>query len=278
MSNRVFRGTLALLLTLAAAPAVAQTVGTPTVAPRADTAAAVRALVVPPAIYDSIRSSGTVCSQVRVAGVTRKAVCRSKTGVWERRLLLPPPPTVSLTLAIEGDPATGAWAVRADPVGFTPARVAFSVDGLAYSSEGVPAYCLFGGDGPCTLNTLTAGAHVIQVTAVDAAGAVLATASLTVTQGTGDTSLNIVRILMKPDGGGLVGVPLVRCPFLVFADGAVAERDQDRPGCDLHYTLLLPKLPTLAQQAVANQFCIKWQVPVGMTITVSGCDTIAIAS
>jgi len=255
----------------------AQTLGTP-VAVRADSTVSGTASVLWPATYDSSRAIVTNCAQVRVAGVTKTAVCRTKTGPWVRHVVAlppppPPPPAATLTLTIEGDPAVGSWAVRATPVGFTAARVTFSIDGTPYSTEGSAAYCLFGGDGPCTRSTLSPGSHVIRAAALSSLGAVLANASVTVVQGTAppaDSALRVAAAIIYPKSIANLppGTGVQFCQFIRFADGATAMRDQDSAGCAGYYAAMIAKRPSAAQQTKANGFCWSWAAAGGQIVNV----------
>jgi len=194
----------------------------------------------------------------------------------------PPPPAGTLTLTLEGDPAVGAWAVRATPVGFTAARVTFSIDGTPFSTEGSAAYCLFGGDGPCTRSTLTPGSHVIRAAALSSLGTVLATASVTVVQGTAppaDSALEITRHFLYPKPLQFTTAETaVQCVFVVFRDGATAARAADRPECDPLYAVYAPaKRPTAGQQLVADAYCVTWTFDKPIPFVAKGCDTVRVS-
>jgi hypothetical protein len=84
---------------------------------------------------------------------------------------------------------------------------------------------------------------------------------------------------VKPDRPTFVaGQQQQFCAFLTFHGGAVAERTQDRPGCDALYAALPARVAVVStrQQAVADLFCLEWKQS-GGTITASGCDLVQIA-
>jgi len=82
---------LVLLGWMFAAGAGAQTVGPPAVT-RGDSLISGSATVVWPATYDSSRATIRLGAQVRTAGVSATAVCRTKTGPWVRHIVVAPPP------------------------------------------------------------------------------------------------------------------------------------------------------------------------------------------
>lgn len=87
---------LVLVLALAGvAKGAAQT--TPTITTpdmvRTDTSVSSHSTVTLPPVYDSVRAASQNCVQIRVGGVTQKAVCKSKTGPWTRHVITPPAPT-----------------------------------------------------------------------------------------------------------------------------------------------------------------------------------------
>lgn len=98
-----------------------------------------------------------------------------------------------------------------------------------------------------------------------------------------DTTIARFLIQSTPAPTATDSSRLLICPFVVFGDGATAIRAADRPECDALYAALGPKLPTVAQQAVADAVCLSWSAtptpPTPPTATlplmpIRGCDTV----
>lgn len=99
--------------------------------------------------------------------------------------ILPPPNSVSI--AISGTPGGAnlysVEAVVGAGMPTTGVRYKFYVDGVLYRDEGMPKFCMFGGDVVCNKGKIgTPGAHVVRLDAVNTVGAVLATDSTTITE------------------------------------------------------------------------------------------------
>src|SRR4029453_1564317 len=89
-----------------------------------------------------------------------------------------------VNVGVSGDPATGPYAVEATTTLTGSLTMNFLLDGFLVHQEGIPKYCLFGGDGPCATGALGVGPHVIHVQALDAGtGARLGQGQLNVTDG-----------------------------------------------------------------------------------------------
>ncbi len=108
----------------------------------------------------------------------------------------PPPqspasPTVApITLVLDaGSYASRSYALEAQTTLSGVASVAFVVDGKVFTSEWLPKYCLFGGDGSCGTGSLGAGAHSIQARAYNSASTMIGQSTvLAITEGTPPSS------------------------------------------------------------------------------------------
>src|SRR4029453_4893646 len=105
-------------------------------------------------------------------------------------------------VVVSGNPATGPYAVEAQTTLTGSLTVNFFVDGTLFHEEGIPKYCLFGGDAPCATGTLGAGSHVILAQALDAGtGALLGQGQLTVMEGAEGAQVNVVVVSGNPATG-----------------------------------------------------------------------------
>jgi hypothetical protein len=117
----------------------------------------------------------------------------------------------SLSLVVTGNPSTTApYAVEAQ-TNRTSVRVRFYVNNVLFRTENIAKYCLFGGgDGGalCTTGRLGNGTRTVQAQLHDAVtGALLATTSKTIVEGTPSPTLTLV----------VTGMPSAGSPYAVQA-------------------------------------------------------------
>jgi hypothetical protein len=93
----------------------------------------------------------------------------------------PLPPPASIMLVVTGDTHT-QYSVEAIPNSAGSMNVKFYVDSALFHTEGIPKYCLFGGDVTCTLSSLgKPGPHTIRADMI-ISGSVVATANIAITE------------------------------------------------------------------------------------------------